>query len=356
MLNPEHDVSEANTESRDAGAQALTEALQTSFRLLRWLVLAVLLAYLGSGLFVVRQHERAFVLRLGRIDGLGADRVKGPGLHWTWPRPLARVLRVPAERVQTVTSTTFWHDPEPEFQEDAARPAGPTLNPERAGYLLTGDANILHARWALRYTVSDPERWLFAHTDPEQLVRQELDAAILRETSRQPIDRALRSDVAGLRDAVEHTLVERLRARDLGVRVQGLDVLALAPPLQVAEAFDAVIKAEQSRAQQISEARATAARTRNAAAGEASRLRSEGQTYRSRLLADIAADTNQFAQLLPRYERNPAVFKQTLLQETVRRTLANVEQKFIVQGGTADQEWRLQLGPEGRRAMNPNAE
>ena len=346
-------MSETTTESRDPGAQALGEALQTSFRVLRALVLLVLLAYLGSGLFIVRQHERALVVRLGRVEGLAQDRVKEPGLHWTWPRPIARVLRVPAERVQTITSTTFWHQQEREFQEESAVPAPAALNPEREGYLLTGDANILHARWALRYTVSDPERWLFACAAPEALLREDLDAAILRETARLPIDRALRSDVASLRDAVERTLSARLRERDLGVRVQGVDVLALAPPPQVAAAFDAVIQAEQDRAKQISEAQATADRARIGAAGEAARIVAEGETYRTRLLADISADTNQFAQLLPRYLANPRVFRETMRQDAAQRALEGVEQKYLVAGQT-NQQWRLQLGPEGRKApVNP---
>ena len=43
--------------------QALADALNVSFRILRYAMLLVVVAYLLSGVFVVGQHERAFVLR-----------------------------------------------------------------------------------------------------------------------------------------------------------------------------------------------------------------------------------------------------------------------------------------------------
>jgi len=336
--------------ARETGAHALAEALQTSFRLLRWMVVLLLTAYLLSGLFLVRQHERAIVLRLGRIEGIGATRVKEPGLHWTWPRPFARVLRVETERVQTIASDTFWHRNLPDAELEIAAPTGNTLKPELDGYLLTGDANILHARWALRFTITDPERWLFTGTDPESLMLRALDSAIMRQAAARPIDDVLHREVAGLREAVETDVTARLRTLELGVSVQGLDLVGIAPPPQVAQAFDAVIQAEQQRGQRISEARARAAALTSTAAGEAARIRSEGETAKRKLLTEIEADADRFQQMRAAWQRNPDVLRETLRQDAARRALAGVERKFFVQGDRAAQEWRLQFGPEARRA------
>ena len=331
------------------GTQALGEALAVTFRALRAAMVLLLLAYLASGLFVVRQHEKALVLRLGRVTGIGADRVKGPGVHWTWPRPFCEIVRMPAERVQSLPTSTFWRSRRPEFQEEDAAPVGATLDPEREGYVLTGDANIVHARWAVRYTINDPERYAFGFADPGAALARELDAAVVRVSACYPIDRALRTDVVGLREAVERELVARTRARALGVRVQGVDLLAITPPGQVAEAFAAAVTAEADRAKRISEARAYATRTANEARGQADRIRREGETSRQRMIADIAADAEKFRRLLERDRQQPGFFRQTLLQESVRRALAGAEQKYIVRGGKDGAELRLQLSPEARR-------
>lgn len=335
------------TQSNEAGMQALQEALGTSLRLLRWLILALFIAYLGSGVFVVRQHEKAFVLLLGKLTGTGEERVKEPGLHWTLPRPFSEIIRLPVERVQSLTSSTFWSSPPAGFQRDDDSMIAETLNPERDGYLLTGDANMLHARWTVRFTLSNPTHYLFNYEKADETLLRELDRAILHVTGRFPADRALRTDIGSLREAVETELTRRCAELDLGVRIQGVDLLGITPPLQVAGAFDDVIRAEQERDQQVSEARAYSARTVNEAQGEAARIRVEGETYSRRLLGEIKADADTFKQMLVKYRRSPDVFMNTLLQDTLRRALANVEQKYVVQG-TANkaQEIRLQLGPE----------
>ncbi len=69
----------------------LAEALRARRQLPRpaartWLL--VVLAYLGSGLFVVRQHERAMVLRCGKVRGGDGDRLQGaPACTGPGPAP-----------------------------------------------------------------------------------------------------------------------------------------------------------------------------------------------------------------------------------------------------------------------------
>ena len=141
--------------SPETGHAALTGALNSSFRVLRWLMMLVAGFYVFSGVFIVGQHERAYVLVFGKIDGLAGERLKGPGLHFTWPRPIAEVIKIPTERVQTVDSATFWY--REERTPDGQSTAPGTLRPGTDGYTLTGDANLIHSKWAIRYTVIDPD-------------------------------------------------------------------------------------------------------------------------------------------------------------------------------------------------------
>ena len=332
----------------DAGTQALSEALRLSFRLLRGLMVLLLLAYLASGLFVVPQHERAVVLRFGRVAGLGADRIKEPGLHWTWPRPVAEIVRIPTERVQTVDTRSFWYGRSADFQDNAG--PGETLRPERDGYVVTGDANLLHSRWALRYTVTDPLAYRFGFADAEAVLRDELDRAVVLVSARFPIDRALRTELESYRDDVDRVLRDRVAQRGLGVRLHGVDVLAIAPPPQVAAAFDAVTQSAQERAQYISDARAYAVRTQNEAAGEAARLRAEGASSSQARQSEIASRADAFTRIFQAWRAHPDVVGRTLLQDGIRRALAGVEQTYVVHrrtGGPDEaQEIRLHLGPE----------
>lgn len=330
--------------SSDTGTQALSEALRLSFRVLRGLMVLLAVAYLASGIFVVPQHERALVLRFGKVAGLGPDGIKEPGLHWTWPRPFSEIVRVTTERVQTLDTTSFWYGRGSDFQDNAG--AGDTLRPETDGYVVTGDANLLHHRWALRYTVADPYAFRFGFADSEALLRAELDRAVVHVSARYAVDRALRTDLESYRAEVDRVLRARLDDLHLGLRVQGVDILAIAPPPQVAAAFDAVTQSAQERAQFISDAHAYAVRAVNEAQGEAARRRAEGETARQTRLSETTSRADAFARLYPKWRANPDVVGRTLLQDGVRRALAGVEEKYVVHRRASGQEIRLLLGPE----------
>lgn len=339
--------------THDTGHAALTGALNASFRVLRWMMALVVAAYLLSGVFVVRQHERAYVLVFGKIDGLGAERLKGPGIHWTWPKPVAEIVRIPTERVQMVESTTFWTPPPPPNPEGAP-PAG-TLRPGADGYTLTGDANLLHAKWAIRYTVVDLETYSFRLADPTAILERELDHAIVKSTARLAVDQALRTEIEAMRGAVDAELRRRVEALNLGVRIERVDVLTVAPPRQVAAAFNGVIAAENERSEKISAARGAAARSLNEAQGEAARLKAEGEAYKRRVVAEVGASADYFTKVYEQYQKNPDIIARTLWQDTLRRTLGGVDQKFLLhRNPNGRQELRVLLNPEPKPIGKPN--
>lgn len=331
----------------DNGYTALTDALTTSFRLLRFVLIAVLVAYLFSGVFVVRQHEKALVLVFGRVAGSPAARVRGPGIHFTWPRPIAEVIRIPAERVQTIECRMFWYNAPAALGHADHQSFEPTLKPLLDGYMLTGDANILHSIWLVNYIVYNPEAYLFAFENIRAVISNELAHAVIGVSARYPVDQALRLDVESFRSAVEQTLHKRFEQIAAGVRIERVELPALAPPRQVAAAFASVISAEQERSANISAARAEATRALNEAAGDAGRIRSEGTALRQRFAMQTAADADYFTQVHEQYRRNPALTRQTLWQDTVTRVLAAVEEKYVIQAGPSGrQELRLILSPE----------
>lgn len=333
-------------EQLDAGQQALGEALAVSFRALRVVMLLLLVGYLLSGVFIVHQDERAFTLVFGEVAGDAAHRLKGPGLHWTWPKPVAEVIRLKTEQVATLATTSFWPQQDP-FAKQQNEPPPETLQPGTDGYTLTGDANLIHSRWAIRYTLNDPETFTFGWHDAAQVLHDEFDRAIVATSARMPVDQALRTNVEAFRAAVEQTLRERAEALHLGVHLQGVDVLGLTPPRQVAEAFDAVIESEQERSRLISEARTYAARQLNESHGQAARRLAEGATYRNRIISQTSADADYFRKISVEYAKNPDMILQTLRQDAVRRALEHVDQKFVVyRNAQGKQEIRVLVSPE----------
>jgi membrane protease subunit HflK len=161
-LNPPDHGPDSPTSVDDAGAQALAEALGSSFKIVKLLMVALVVAFFASGIFTVRPNQIAIKLRFGKPEGLGADQLLKPGLHWKFPSPIDEIVYVPVGESRTVTSTAGWYFLTPEQEAAGQEPEKqPSLRPGVDGYTLAGDGNIIHARVTLSYRITDPIQYEF---------------------------------------------------------------------------------------------------------------------------------------------------------------------------------------------------
>src|SRR5205823_7667441 len=70
----------------DVSAGALSEALRSSFNVVKLLMGALVLAFVLSGVFTVKPNQVAIKLRFGKPVGVG--QLLKPGLHWKFPYPI----------------------------------------------------------------------------------------------------------------------------------------------------------------------------------------------------------------------------------------------------------------------------
>ena len=137
--------------SEDAGSQALSDALKSSFFIVKIVLFGLLVVFLGSGFFQVGPQERAIILEFGKPKGAGEKALLMPGFHWAWPAPIDEIKRIPAAQIQIASSTVGWYATTPEMEvAHAEPPPGASLNPAIDGYTLTSDANIIHVRASVR--------------------------------------------------------------------------------------------------------------------------------------------------------------------------------------------------------------
>ena len=74
--------------AEDSGVQALSDALRSSFAIVKVIMVGLLVLFLFSGFFVVGPQEKALVLRFGIPVGGGDGQLLGPGPHWAFPPPI----------------------------------------------------------------------------------------------------------------------------------------------------------------------------------------------------------------------------------------------------------------------------
>ncbi|HWH70828.1 MAG TPA: protease modulator HflK [Candidatus Sulfotelmatobacter sp.] len=343
MSDHDHTHQEVQERPVDAGSQALSEALRSSFGILKIVMGLLVAVFVCSGIFTVGPQERAIKLRFGRAVGQGEKALLGPGLHWSWPYPFEEYVKVSVAGIKKVTSTAGWYATTPELELAGTEPyAGPTLNPAVDGYALTADNNILHTRATLTYHVADPVVYVFNFVDASNAVQSAVDSALLSAASQFKVDDILTRDVAGFKEAVRHRVVDTVKKQDLGIVVEEC-LVESRPPRQLKETFANVLKAEVMRNKGLNEARSYENQVLSKASADAQSRINAAESERVRLIADVSSRAEQFQELLPKYRDNPNLFVQQRLTEVLGRTLATVQDKIFLSEGADGKPKELRL-------------
>jgi len=326
-------------DSRHPGTEGpVAQSARIGFILLFLAVGLLALAWAFSNVRRIPADGRAEIYRLGAFS-----RERGPGLMLAWPRPIERVVMLPAAdrqiefRMDDFSAATAPRERPsmPAVKADARIPsdflasqlaaptspgesaaptepsepdaAAPKLAPgqsapaiggssvlytgrdadarRNAGFLLTGDAGIVHFEATLFYRIADGPRYvqsadhvrpalqrIFASAAVAVSASRELDGILVARPERDTT--AESAEVATQREQLRGALVEAVNRRlaaletegaGLGIVVTRVDLTASLPTSAKA-AFDKVLDAAQTAEQAVADARTFAAKTAQIAA------------------------------------------------------------------------------------------
>jgi len=272
---------------------------------------------LATGLYFVRTDEQVVVRRFGRV--LAEPREPGPyfGLPWG----LDRIDRVKPSEVKRVT-------------------IGPlNLGGEAVGaslsQFLTGDRNLVNVRATVQYTIKEPARdYLFNSIAVDRLVASAGEAAMTAVLAGQAVDDALTQGTRELAILIRDRLQASVEQYQLGVTIRSVDIGAVDPPAEVAEAFDKVFGALRQRERQINEADSYRRRTLAQAQADAQRIQDEARSYHAQRVREAEGEAKRFDNLLTEYVQSPDLTARRLYLETMAETLPRFRSKLIVDTGS----------------------
>jgi membrane protease subunit HflK len=379
---------QASFEPQDAAGKSLTAALQTSFRILKIIMIILVALFLVSGMFKVQQDEQALVLIFGKMKGLGDARVLNPGLKFTLPEPLSEIIRIPVKKVQTLNVESFWYfeTAQEKLGQKSTYFSG-TLDPIKDGYCLTRnenpaetegmDYNIVHSRWTVTYSIDRPELF-FANIfyRPPRPGEDFLDAAaetvkpilesfisnaVVSTMVEYGIDDAVTSK-ADISEDVKRRLQKKLDEIESGIRIDAVRADRIVWPRQVDDAFTASIQASQQSKTAVTDAGAfkdkllTDTAGPNAESvlaqfkqpdltqqqkeelmapmkGRVQGLVAEARAYKTRVVEEAKANADYLQKLLPEYKKRPQLVLQRLYQDAMEEIMASADEKIMLQPG-----------------------
>lgn len=280
----------------------------------RWAIVggifALIVFWALNAVYTINPAEIGVKLRFGRPLELSS-----PGLHFhLWP--VESVERVTVTENQTNIGTTG---------------SGATRQGDD-GLMLSGDQNIVDVRFSVLWAVSDPILYLFNVRDPEDMVRSVGESAMREVVGRRPAQDIFRDDRAGIALEVQQITQTILDSYQLGVKVAQIAIENVAPPAEVADAFDEVQRAEQDEDRFQEEARQYANTLLGDARGQAAQMREDAAAYKNRVVQEAEGEAARFTSIFEEYAKAPEVTRKRLFLETMEQVLGSSE-KVIIEGG-----------------------
>ncbi len=279
----------------------------------RWIVIALVLWLAFSCFTLIGEQERGVVLRFGQYA-----RTMQPGPNFKLPWPLERVTKVNATGVRTYTNTMP---------------------------VLTRDENIVIVSFNVQYRAGDPRLFLFGTRNAQEVLEQTALSTVREQIGRATLDTALNAR-GPLSAAAKAALQASLNAYRTGLTVTELNLQDARPPEEVKPAFDEVNSAQQTNERLVNEANAYAAKIVPEARGEAARVRSVSEGYKTSAIARATGDAQRFDLMVAEYRNAPDVTRKRMWLDTVRDVLAG-NRKII--GGDGKQLLYVPMDGQGAR-------
>ncbi len=247
-----------------------------------WAAAGVALLFVGASMVhIIPPQNEGVVTRLGSYV-----RTVSPGIHITLPF----IERVEQEDVRQIRTL----------------PVG-SPNASDENFVLTRDQNIIDLAYEVRWTIRDPERFLFQLADREGTIREVAETAMRAAVANFDLIQAIGPGRSDIEADVQRRMQAILNEYGAGVLIQGIAIRQADPPDKVNEAFKEVTSARQERESALNNARA----------------------YAQRVLEGARGETAEFDRIYEEYRLAPQVTRQRLYYETMEQVLSQVDKTIV---------------------------
>lgn len=219
------------------------------------------------------------------------SRTVSPGIQFTLPAPFENIQKVDTKQIQTTSV------------------GSPKASSENL--VLTKDQSIIDMAYDVRWSIKDPELFLFQLENAEATVKEVAESAMRAAVANYDLTQAIGPGRGGIEVEVRRRMQQVLDEYRSGVLVQSISIRQSDPPAEVNDAFREVNAAQQRRESYLNEARAYASRVTELAIGE----------------------TTEFDKIYVQYREAPEVTKRRLYYETMEQVLGKVDKTIVETGG-----------------------
>ncbi|MCO5091937.1 FtsH protease activity modulator HflK [Bosea sp. (in: a-proteobacteria)] len=279
--------------------------------------LALILVWLGSGVYFVRPNEVGLNVVFGRFTGK-----TGEGMNWNWPYPVGNVIK---PQVTNVITT------EVGFRTVESVRASRQTDVTEESLMLTGDENIVDIDFIVQWQIdpAQPENYVFNIQDPSGTVKAVAESAMREIIGKRNIQPVLTTDRGAIEAEVRQLMQDTLNGYNAGVQIRLVQLQKVDPPQQVIDAFRDVQAARADQERLRNEAQTYANRVVPEARGRAAALVQSAEAFKEQTVAEARGQASRFNAVYEQYKNAPGVTRERLFLETMERVMGGTDKIIL---------------------------
>jgi membrane protease subunit HflK len=284
-------------------------------------LLAAVVVWLATGIYLVEPYEQGIVLRFGRFV---ARTPPGINYHIPWPIETNYTLDVTHQRQINIG-----------FKQSEDSNA-PSEDIPAEAEMLTGDENIIEINFTVYWKVQDAGAFLFnveSPSDPSDAsnttIKAVAESAMREVVGRSQFDAILTQDREQIQIEVKELMQKTLDLYGAGVTVNNVTMQKVDPPGEVLGAYRDVQAARTDQDRARNEAETVANTIIPAARGNAARIVQDAEAYRQQVIAEAGGQSKRFLSILAQYRASPDVTKRRIYLETMSAILPGMNKVIV---------------------------
>ncbi len=355
------------TDRYDAGLKSLANSLRAAFFVLLLGIIGTLIYFFsGAGYFSVEPQQAVIVLRFGKIAAAHES-----GGHWYLPYPVNQFIRI--QTSQQLLNVDFVPAVVSGGEED-----GISLEPGRDTYLLTGDANIVHASWTIAYRIDNAAKYYETlltpaipvengkivpdeeFTDavgmkgtrgPQTFLRNLFRRAVIDVTAESQVGDILYAGQGAYSEKVQQLFAKLVNDANCGIKIDNVGLNRIYPPRKTKAAFDSVTAAGNVRSQLYSEAEAYKVEVENDTKASVAEIIAAADTYKKQLVSRTEAQEFYFKEIFAKHKQYGNSVTMALYTAALNEVAAKLDgDKFILGSSGEKKQIRFKLNPEPKKS------
>ena len=268
-------------------------------------LILLMIAWLASGVYEVKEGEEAAVIRFGRFVRKGF-----PGLNYHLPSPFELVIKEKVNQSRRIEIGYRSGSAAKSYSESTRLVTAEST-------MLTGDENIIELNCDVMWHINDLEKFIFNIYNPEEAVKTAAESAIREVIGNTPIASVLSNQKLEIADKIVELTQKILDQYTAGVSIENVQLLKVEPPADVIASYRDVQTAKADKEREINQAQAYNNDILPKARGEAAKMLQEAEGYKQEIIARAEGDSKRFTAIYKQYMTNKQLTKDRIYLETI---------------------------------------